>query len=567
MKKIILIPLLYFNLILSGAIYYVSPTGNDGAAGTIDAPWLTWDYVFNDAPVTAGDTVYFRDGIYDNTDGAGGIHITKDGTITDTLKYWAYPGEKPILDCSNVTSAISNLNYGINSGTVNYVHFKGLTVRNVWTFDETDEAIGWSISGSNTVIENCTVYNTHGRGFRTGSSTYEMHFINCDSYNHCDSLNTDDLPGNDGYGWFIENTSNATGSVYLKGCRAWNCGDDGFTCYSIGYIEFDNCWGFLNGQLQGGGDGFKLGFSPGSTVNAILRRTVKNCVAVYNRHTGYNLNDNNDYPVQYMNLYNNIAYRNYDFSNDYASSARGFLVYNTADTDAEELHRVFRNNIAYGNNVNAGDLNIDVDAGAQYTHSNNTWDIPITLTDADFVSLDSTGLTAERQADGSLPNNACYNSFLHLDDESQAIDRGIDVGIDYVGSAPDLGPFEWNDYDAPPPIVSTTYPTIVTSRRIVTGGFIIEDYDESIVRKGVCWNTTGTPTEADNIVFAGTGSTSYTVTISGLSANTTYYVRAYAFTESGTGYGNTYEITTDKWSYLYLNGKIATRNGKPQYIE
>ncbi len=549
-----------------GGSYYVAPWGDDNDDGSYEAPWATWSKAFTSTDVQPGDTVYFRGGVYSNTVGETGITITRDGTETDTLKYWAYPGEKPILDCSNVTSASTNLNRGINAGSVDYVHFKGLTLRNVWTFDETDEAVGWSISGSHTVIENCTVYNTHGRGFRTGSASNEIHFINCDSYNHCDSLNTDDLPGNDGYGWFIENTSNPTGSVYLKGCRAWNCGDDGFSCYNIGYIEFDNCWSFKNGQLQGGGHGFKLGFSPGTIVNAILRRLVKNCVATYNRHTGFNSNDNNDSPVNYMNLYNNIAYRNYDFSDDFASSARGFILYNTADSDAEELKRVLRNNISYGNTVNAGDENIDVN-GSEYTHSNNTWDIPLTLTDADFVSLDTTGITAPRQADGSLPDNACYNNFLKLSDASQAINRGIDVGLPYSGDAPDLGPFEWDDYDAPPPLIATSYPTIITSKRIVAGGFIIEDYDESIVWKGVCWNTTGNPSDEDDRISGGTGSDPYTVTISGLTANTTYYIRAYAITESGTGYGNTYEITTDKRTQLTLNGKPVVRGGVIQYIE
>jgi len=159
------------------------------------------------------------------------------------------------------------------------------------------------------------------------------------------------------------------------------------------------------------------------------------------------------------------------------------------------------------------------------------------------------------------------HKFLKLANNSQAINRGIDVGLTYTGAAPDLGPFEWDDYDAPPPLIATSYPTIITSKRIVAGGFIIEDYDESIVWKGVCWNTTGNPSDEDDRISGGTGSDPYTVTISGLTANTTYYIRAYAITESGTGYGNTYEITTDKRTQLTLNGKPVVRGGVIQYIE
>ena len=63
-------------------------------------------------------------------------------------------------------------------------------------------------------------------------------------------------------------------------------------------------------------------------------------------------------------------------------------------------------------------------------HDHNSWDIPITLTDADFVSLDSTDNTP-RQADGSLPDNDCYNYFLRPSSSSQSIDVGTDVGLDY----------------------------------------------------------------------------------------------------------------------------------------
>ena len=53
----------------------------------------------------------------------------------------------------------------------------------------------------------------------------------------------------------------------------------------------------------------------------------------------------------------------------------------------------------------------------------------VTVTDADFVSVDSTGLTAERGADGSLPDKI----FEHLVDRKCPIDAGIDVGLPYNG--------------------------------------------------------------------------------------------------------------------------------------
>jgi hypothetical protein len=45
---------------------------------------------------------------------------------------------------------------------------------------------------------------------------------------------------------------------------------------------------------------------------------------------------------------------------------------------------------------------------------------------------------ASRLADGSLP----INDFARLVTGSDLIDQGIDVGIPYLGLAPDLGAFE-----------------------------------------------------------------------------------------------------------------------------
>jgi hypothetical protein len=54
----------------------------------------------------------------------------------------------------------------------------------------------------------------------------------------------------------------------------------------------------------------------------------------------------------------------------------------------------------------------------------------------------------------------------------------------------------------------------------------------------VCWNTNGNPTITDNKTTDGSGTGSFASSISGLTASTTYYVRAYATNIVGTSYGN-----------------------------
>ncbi|MEZ5104274.1 MAG: T9SS type A sorting domain-containing protein [Draconibacterium sp.] len=56
---------------------------------------------------------------------------------------------------------------------------------------------------------------------------------------------------------------------------------------------------------------------------------------------------------------------------------------------------------------------------------------------------------------------------------------------------------------------------------------------------GICWNTTGTPTLSDYYTEEGTPSAGvFSSNLTGLSANTVYYVRTYATNSSGTTYGN-----------------------------
>ncbi len=64
---------------------------------------------------------------------------------------------------------------------------------------------------------------------------------------------------------------------------------------------------------------------------------------------------------------------------------------------------------------------------------------------------------------------------------------------------------------------------------------------------GVCWDTTANPDTSDNHTDEGAaGATgAFTSSITGLSANTTYYVRAYATNTAGTAYGNEVSFTTN----------------------
>jgi len=87
------------------------------------------------------------------------------------------------------------------------------------------------------------------------------------------------------------------------------------------------------------------------------------------------------------------------------------------------------------------------------------------------------------------------------------------------------------------PIVSTNSITNVTSTSAVCGGNVTSDGGSAVKSRGVCWSTSHSSTINSSKTIDSTGTGKYTSTVSGLSSNTTYYIRAYATNSSGTGYG------------------------------
>ena len=94
------------------------------------------------------------------------------------------------------------------------------------------------------------------------------------------------------------------------------------------------------------------------------------------------------------------------------------------------------------------------------------------------------------------------------------------------------------------PSVITEIITNITSSTATSGGNITSDGGTTVTARGVCWNTTGNPTIADSKTSDGAGSGTFTSTMSGLTAGTTYYVRAYATNNAGTSYGVVVSFTT-----------------------
>jgi uncharacterized protein (TIGR02145 family) len=94
------------------------------------------------------------------------------------------------------------------------------------------------------------------------------------------------------------------------------------------------------------------------------------------------------------------------------------------------------------------------------------------------------------------------------------------------------------------PTLTTTAVSALTSTTVKSGGNISSDGGASVTARGVCWNISANPTIANNTTSDGTDAGIFGSSLTGLTANTTYYVRAYATNSAGTAYGNEISFTT-----------------------
>jgi hypothetical protein len=92
--------------------------------------------------------------------------------------------------------------------------------------------------------------------------------------------------------------------------------------------------------------------------------------------------------------------------------------------------------------------------------------------------------------------------------------------------------------------LTTTAATTITTTTAKSGGTLTSSGGTPILAKGVCWNTAGMPTFADAKTSNGIGTTGYTSSLTSLTNNTLYYVRAYAINSKDTAYGTQKTFTT-----------------------
>lgn len=412
------------------AVYYVDTQGNNAWPGTLSQPFASLQKGHDAA--AAGDTVYIRGGTY-ALRGAGananaGVYITRSGqSDSRRICFFAYRDEKPVFDFSGLTLATST-GAGIRINGGNWLHFRGLEIRNVPQPGGAANNGIWANPTSNTIFERLDIHHISGPGLSIANGNGGNLVLNCDSHHNYDSRSSQgDGQNADGFGVHYQKSGPPT---ILRGCRAWWNSDDGFDCIHQGVaVLVENCWNALNGYKpgtmtpapQGNGSGFKVGgwgMPPEGYPNPIPRHMVRNSIAFLNKAAGFYQNHQ---PIGNY-FYNNTAYRN-----GVGFNMLGYDLSRRADA----VMGIYRNNIAFMGTATSNGIGADA--------ANNSWDFPgLTVTAADFESVDTAGVFGPRKPDGSLPDLR----FLRLSGNSPLIDKGKDVGNPFQGAAPDLGAFE-----------------------------------------------------------------------------------------------------------------------------
>jgi hypothetical protein len=296
---------------------------------------------------------------------------------------------------------------------------KGITVRKAWqrgVANRRAQGIG-ATNSANIIFENCTTHDITGRGFYYESGAWNTwdaehanpqnppyamwtsditYFINCDTYNICDSANN-----SSGDGWKCGNYFG--GEMHFIGCRAWNYADDGFDPSGAGKRVFRNCWAMSTAKYSGlggiEGNGFKTSgigadqrgyYPPGYVFVEISNCISANCMG----HGFYNNLESDDY--NNARYFNNTAYNN------------GWGGFFDVQTRTSSRDAVYRNNLSF-NNHDPQYSQVGIYNPSVYVESNNTWratqqtgaeswpgwtlNNAYSVTNADFVSLDATQLS------------------------------------------------------------------------------------------------------------------------------------------------------------------------------
>ncbi len=504
------------------------------AENDLTHPWCTINKSAIEA--TAGDTVYIRQGTYNEdsgvdciNDGSGRtatLSPRNNGTQGNPITFKGYPEDvMPILQGNDYAR------YAACPNGRSYVTIEGLELT------KGHMGIRFS-SGHNLTIKNNKIHDNKGR-------TYNNNFA--------------------GLGIFFNNDGDATNIIIEDNELYDNIDGDGpglnvsqilvYSCNTC-TIRNNHIYGasgtngiFIKGQVIGSGwngmteDMHIYGNTIHGVQTAIRMRHqgpfkdffIYNNI-IYDSDVGIHVHDDaiSLFPSTNMNIYNNTI--------DGAGKAVGFsykanygdinifnnILYNCLDSYCSPDPRPSYGwyNKPFAKSVNENDTTVN-----HFLENNNLiytpggsgilfcWDTPKTLAQwrSYWMGKGIDNGTNTISVDPLFVNAAAHD--YHLQSNSLAIDAGTDMGLPYSGSNPDIGAFEFTGADTTPPIRSNGSPAGILPSGTTSATISLTTNENATCK----YSTTASVsyTSMTN-TFTTTGATSHLRNLTGLTDGSTY---------------------------------------------
>lgn len=109
------------------------------------------------------------------------------------------------------------------------------------------------------------------------------------------------------------------------------------------------------------------------------------------------------------------------------------------------------------------------------------------------------------------------------------------------------------------PVVTSSIASYTATSAVLNGN-VTNDNGSSVMERGFCWSTSQYPTVTGSHISVGSGTGNFSGTVTNLTRNTTYYVRAYATNSNGTSYSSQLSFQTPAGLPIVTTA-LATLNG------
>jgi hypothetical protein len=262
---------------------FISPTG----AGTGASYGDPAAFPPSDGIVSAGDVVFFLEGVYRLEQDAGEVWAMKGGTAAAPITYESYPGEiaiieidpakmPPVFDVNGNNSRVRVAN--------DYTIFRRMVVRGC--------PYGIEVSGIYNQLHGLYVHSNKGTGinFRSPDQLTTPWTGAYTSYNLVQDCIIE--ANSDAGGYSTANGGNADGIGFNSGrhniiryCEGKGNSDDNFDCWRGISTTIEYCISHVAGIDAGNGNGYKMGGDPPSTGNI-----ARHCLAYSNIARGFDDN-------------------------------------------------------------------------------------------------------------------------------------------------------------------------------------------------------------------------------------------------------------------------------------